>query len=63
MEGHEILLGLHWHRDEDDGDEVAGIEIACECGSVLMEECSHDAILALSEIKHIAEQHRSREGI
>ena len=59
MEGHEILVGLHWHCDTDDVDEVAGLEVACECGAILLEECSRDAILALSEISHLAAGHRS----
>lgn len=49
---HEALIGMHLHDEE-----LAGLEIACSCGDVLHIECDKDALLALSEIKAIAERH------
>jgi hypothetical protein len=57
MDHHEILLGLHWHDDQ-----VAGLEVACECGAVLHEECDPDGLLSLDELRDIASRHELAGG-
>lgn len=60
MMDHDILLGAHFH----DEDTFAGLEVACSCGRLLFTECDPEgfAVIALSELNVIAEQHRdSRE--
>jgi hypothetical protein len=50
---HETLIGLHFHADE-----AAGLEVACECGIVLLAEEGFEALLQLSEVNEIARNHR-----
>jgi hypothetical protein len=50
----DVLIGLHWHENE----KAAGLEVACECGAVLLALCDPDGLLQLSELNSVAETHR-----